>query len=86
MTFSGATSRGWALFGLLGVMAVQLVYYQAIERIPIGVALVIEYTAPLPSSATGARGRHVGLGLWLAETSTSAATSSSARSTRSSAR
>ena len=56
-----------ALFGLLGVMAVQLVYYQAIQRIPIGVALVIEYTAPLLILGYWrARGRHVGLGLWIA--------------------
>ncbi len=55
------------LFGLLGVMAVQLVYYQAIQRIPIGVALVIEYTAPLLILGYWrARGRHVGLGLWSA--------------------
>ncbi len=56
-----------ALFGLLGVMAVQLIYYQAIQRIPIGVALVIEYTAPLLILGYWrARGRHVGLGLWIA--------------------
>ena len=56
-----------ALFGLLGVMAVQLVYYQAIQRIPIGVALVIEYTAPLLILGYWRlRGRHVGLGLWIA--------------------
>jgi len=55
------------LFGLLGVMAVQLVYYQAIGRIPIGVALVIEYTAPLLILGYWRlRGRHVGLGLWIA--------------------
>lgn len=56
-----------AAFGLLGVLAVQLVYYQSIERIPIGVALVIEYTAPLLILAYWRlRGRAVGLGLWLA--------------------
>ncbi|HAF11667.1 MAG TPA: hypothetical protein DCK98_16545 [Chloroflexi bacterium] len=56
-----------ALFGLLGVLAVQLVYYEAIRRIPIGVALVIEYTAPLLILGFWRlRGRHVGLGLWLA--------------------
>ena len=55
------------LFGLLGVLAVQLVYYESIQRIPIGVALVIEYTAPLLILGYWrARGRHVGLGLWLA--------------------
>lgn len=56
-----------ALFGLIGVMAVQLVYYQAIQRIPIGVALVIEYTAPLLILAYWRiRGRHVGMPLWAA--------------------
>ena len=55
------------LFGLLGVLAVQLVYYEAILRIPIGVALVIEYTAPLLILGFWRlRGRRVGLGLWLA--------------------
>jgi len=48
-------------------MVVQLVYYQAIQRIPIGVALVIEYTAPLLILGYWrVRGRHVGLGLWVA--------------------
>src|SRR5207244_11044553 len=56
-----------AAFGLLGVLAVQLVYYEAIQRIPLGVALVIEYTAPLLILAFWrARGRRVGLGLWVA--------------------
>jgi drug/metabolite transporter (DMT)-like permease len=66
-TFKRADLPWFALFGLLGVMAVQLVYYQAIQRIPIGVALVIEYTAPLLILGYWrARGRHVGLGLWAA--------------------
>ena len=56
-----------AAFGLLGVLAVQLVYYEAIQRIPIGVALVIEYTAPLLILGYWRlRGRRVGLGLWVA--------------------
>jgi drug/metabolite transporter (DMT)-like permease len=56
-----------ALFGLLGVLAVQLVYYESIQRIPIGVALVIEYTAPLLILGYWrARGRRVGTGLWVA--------------------
>jgi drug/metabolite transporter (DMT)-like permease len=67
LTFRRADLPWLAVFGLLGVMAVQLVYYQAIQRIPIGVALVIEYTAPLLILAYWrARGRHVGVGLWLA--------------------
>ena len=66
-TFTRADLPWLALFGLLGVMAVQLVYYQAIQRIPVGVALVIEYTAPLLILGYWrARGRHVGLGLWSA--------------------
>jgi len=66
-TFQRADVPWLVLFGLLGVMAVQLVYYQAIQRIPIGVALVIEYTAPLLILGYWrARGRHVGLGLWIA--------------------
>ncbi len=35
------------LFGVVGVGGVQLSYYEAIQRLPIGVALVIQYTAPL---------------------------------------
>ena len=67
LTIKRADLPWLALFGLLGVMAVQLVYYQAIQRIPIGVALVIEYTAPLLILGYWrARGRHVGLGLWSA--------------------
>lgn len=67
LTIKRADVPWLALFGLLGVMAVQLVYYQAIQRIPIGVALVIEYTAPLLILGYWRlRGRHVGLGLWLA--------------------
>ncbi len=56
-----------ALFGLLGVLAVQLVYYEAIQRIPIGVALVIEYTGPvLLLIYARLRGRAVGRRLWIA--------------------
>ena len=66
-TYRRADLPWLALFGLLGVLAVQLVYYQAIQRIPIGVALVIEYTAPLLILAYWRlRGRQVGLGLWTA--------------------
>ncbi|CAN5171275.1 hypothetical protein BH18CHL2_BH18CHL2_13640 [soil metagenome] len=56
-----------ALFGILGVGAVQLTYYEAIQRLPIGVALVIQYTAPL-LLLLHARltGRTVGARLWLA--------------------
>jgi drug/metabolite transporter (DMT)-like permease len=46
-------------------MLIQLIYYQAIQRIPVGVALVIEYTAPLLILGYWRlRGRHVGLPLW----------------------
>lgn len=36
-----------ALFGIVGIGGVQLSYYESIQRLPIGVALVIQYTAPL---------------------------------------
>src|SRR5207247_6362088 len=35
------------VFGVLGVGLVQLFYFLAIRRLPIGVALLIEYLAPL---------------------------------------
>lgn len=34
-------------YGVIGVALVQFLYFVAIERMPIGVALVIEYTAPV---------------------------------------
>jgi len=59
---------GWlAAFGLFGVFGVQLVYYEAIQRLPLGVALVIEYTAPLLLLGYWwLRGRRVGGRLWSA--------------------
>ena len=54
-----------AAFGVFGLAAVQLAYYEAIQRLPIGVALVIEYTAPLMILAYWRlRGRVVGSRLW----------------------
>jgi drug/metabolite transporter (DMT)-like permease len=35
------------VFGILGVAATQSLYFVSIERIPIGVSLLIEFTAPL---------------------------------------
>ena len=37
----------FAVFGVVGLLGVQWTYFEAISRIPIGVSLVIEYTAPL---------------------------------------
>ncbi len=41
-------SRPWLLagFGLLGVAGVQAGYFAAISRVPVGVALLVEYLAP----------------------------------------
>ena len=36
-----------ALFGVVGVASVQWLYFVAIDHLPIGVALLIEFTAPL---------------------------------------
>ena len=59
---------GWLVaFGLFGVFGVQLLYYEAIGRLPLSVALVIEYTAPLLLLAYWRlRGRKVGGRLWSA--------------------
>jgi drug/metabolite transporter (DMT)-like permease len=57
----------FAVFGIVAVAGVTAVYYQAIRLIPIGVVLVIEYTAPL-LLLVWARigGRAVGARLWIA--------------------
>ncbi|HEX6356903.1 EamA family transporter [Actinophytocola sp.] len=36
-----------AAYGLVGVAAVQLLYFAAVSRIPIGVAMLLEFTAPI---------------------------------------
>jgi len=56
-----------AAFGIAGIGAVQLSYYEAIQRLPIGVALVIQYTAPLLLLLYARlTGKRVGARLWLA--------------------
>ena len=44
---SRAELRFLALFGIAGLALVQLFYFLAIHRLPIGIALLIEYLAPL---------------------------------------
>jgi drug/metabolite transporter (DMT)-like permease len=57
----------FAVFGIVGLAGVSLIYYEAIKRIPIGVALVIEYTGPvLLLIYARLRGRAVGGRLWVA--------------------
>ncbi|MDE3194337.1 MAG: EamA family transporter [Chloroflexota bacterium] len=56
-----------ALFGALGIAAVNGAYYETIQRLPLGVALAIQYTAPLLLLVIArALGRHVGGRLWIA--------------------
>lgn len=56
-----------ALFGVVGLGGVQWAYYESIQRLPLGVALVIQYTAPLLILLYWRlRGRRVGGRLWLA--------------------
>jgi drug/metabolite transporter (DMT)-like permease len=56
-----------ALFGALGLAAVNGTYYEAISRLPLGVALAIQYTAPLLLLAIARiTGRGVGSRLWVA--------------------
>jgi drug/metabolite transporter (DMT)-like permease len=42
--------REWRLigvYGLVGVAAVQLVYFIAVSRIPVGIAMLLEFTSPI---------------------------------------
>ena len=59
---------GWFVaFGVFGMGGVQWLYYEAIQRIPIAVALVIEYTAViLVLVYARLMGRRVGRVLWYA--------------------
>lgn len=46
----GMLGRHWkwiVAYGLVAVAAVQLFYYLAVERLPVGIALLIEYLAPV---------------------------------------
>ena len=57
----------FAAFGVFGMGGVQWVYYESIQRIPIAVSLVIEYTAVLLVLLYARlRGRRVGARLWAA--------------------
>lgn len=54
-------------FGVFGMGAVQWLYYEAIQRIPIAVALVVEFTAVILVLAVARlQGRRVGRALWYA--------------------
>jgi len=57
----------FAAFGIFGMGGVQWLYYEAIQRIPIAVALVVEYTAVILVLVWARlRGRRVGPALWYA--------------------
>ena len=59
----------FAGFGIFGMGEVQWLYYEAIQRIPIAVALVVEFTAViLVLVYARLRGRKVGRALWYAGT------------------
>ena len=55
-------------FGLIGVALVQWLYFVAIENLPVGVALLIEFTAPLFVAlfARFVYGEHVRRRIWFA--------------------
>ena len=55
------------LFGVVGMAGVQLSFYEAIKRLPVALALLIEYLAPLLMLVyVWLRGRQVGGRLWIA--------------------
>ncbi len=57
----------FAAFGVLGIAGVQLGYYESIARIPLGLALVIQYLAVvLVLGWLALRGRPIGKRLWAA--------------------
>ena len=57
----------FAAFGVFGMGGVQWLYYEAIQRIPIAVALVVEFTAViLVLVVARLQGRRVGAALWYA--------------------
>lgn len=57
----------FALFGVVGLAGVQWSYYESIQRLPVGVTVVIQYTAPvLLLIWARLRGHRVGSRLWLA--------------------
>jgi drug/metabolite transporter (DMT)-like permease len=57
----------FALFGIVGLAGVQWSYYESIQRLPVGVAVVIQYTAPVLLLVWARlRGRKVGGRLWVA--------------------
>lgn len=56
-----------AFFGVFALAGVQWAYYESIQRLPLSVALVIQYTGPLVMLAyVRLRGLRVGGRLWLA--------------------
>jgi drug/metabolite transporter (DMT)-like permease len=55
------------VFGVIGVFGIQLTFYEAIKRLPLALAVLIQYLAPLLMLAwMWARGRTVGNRLWTA--------------------
>lgn len=57
-----------AVYGVMGIAMVQWLYFVAIARMPVGVALLLEYTAPLMVAlwVRFARGEQVRSRVWLA--------------------
>ena len=55
-----------AVYGIIGVTPVQYLYFVAIHRLPVGIALLIEYTAPIYIAlwVRFVRRHHVGRSLW----------------------
>lgn len=54
-------------FGVIGMAGVQLAYYEAIKRLPVVLALLIQYLGPLFVLVyLWLRGRNVGARLWIA--------------------
>ena len=61
-------AAAFAAFGVIGLVGVQWLYFEAISRIPISISLVIEYSAPLLVAlwVRFAWGRHLPWAVWAA--------------------
>lgn len=56
------------LYGVVGIALVQWLYFVAIARLPVGISLLLEFTAPVMVAlwAKLVQHKHLGRGLWLA--------------------
>jgi inner membrane transporter RhtA len=62
----GHTRREYGLLGALGVtlVSMNLLFYESLERLPLGIAVTVEFVGPLAVAVIGSR--HLVDGVWIA--------------------